>query len=79
MTAMVANTPLVTNLSNPEYMNIILDGKDSLEERFAEIDIQMVRQELERQQRRSERIPSEIRKIIRMPEFPQALAAAFAT
>jgi len=79
MTAMVANTPLVTNLGNPEYMNIILDGKTTLEERFAEIDIQMVRQELERQQRRSERIPSEIRKIIRMPEFPQALAAAFAT
>jgi len=46
MRAMLANTPYVKNLDNPEYMKIILDGKDTLEERFAEIDIKIVRKHL---------------------------------
>jgi len=36
--AMLADTPLVKNLENPEYMRILLNGKESLEELFAEID-----------------------------------------
>ncbi len=35
---MFADTPLVKNLENPEYMKIMLSGKNSLEEKFAEID-----------------------------------------
>jgi len=42
---MLADTPLVRNLSNPEYVHILLKGKDTLADRFAEIDIQQVRQE----------------------------------
>ena len=34
---MLADTPLVKNLDNPDYMNILLDGKEDLEELFAEI------------------------------------------
>ena len=34
---MLADTPLVKNLDNPDYMNILLDGKENLEELFAEI------------------------------------------
>jgi hypothetical protein len=37
--AMLADTPLVKNLSNPDYMSILLDGKSNLEERFAEIEM----------------------------------------
>jgi hypothetical protein len=33
--SMLADTPLVKNLDNPEYMTILLDGKASLEELFA--------------------------------------------
>ena len=36
--AMLADTPLVKNLDNPDYMEILLDGKAGLEELFAEID-----------------------------------------
>lgn len=36
--AMLADTPLVKNLQNPEYMEILLNGKESLEQLFAEID-----------------------------------------
>ncbi len=36
---MLAETPLVKNLSNPDYMGILLDGKSSLEELFASIEM----------------------------------------
>jgi hypothetical protein len=48
---MLANTPLVKNLQNPEYMKLLLNGKTSLEELFAEIDVNEVRNELENSQR----------------------------
>lgn len=34
---MLADTPLVKNMDNPAYMEILLNGKTSLEELFAEI------------------------------------------
>ena len=34
---MLADTPLIKNLDNPDYMKILLDGKASLEELFAEL------------------------------------------
>lgn len=35
---MLADTPLVKNLDNPEYMQLLLDGKENLEELFAELE-----------------------------------------
>jgi hypothetical protein len=40
---MLADTPLVKNLSNPQYVEIILNGHNTLEDRFAEIDVRLVR------------------------------------
>ena len=34
---MLADTPLIKNLDNPDYMEILLDGKATLEELFAEL------------------------------------------
>jgi hypothetical protein len=34
---MLAETPLVKNLDNPDYMKILLDGKANLEQLFAEL------------------------------------------
>jgi hypothetical protein len=48
MKAMLADTPLVKNLSNPQYLTIILNGHNTLEERFAEIDEKLVRQEIKK-------------------------------
>jgi hypothetical protein len=36
---LLADTPLVKNLSTPDYMDILLDGKSSLQELFAEIEM----------------------------------------
>ncbi|HHL33771.1 MAG TPA: hypothetical protein ENJ30_05345 [Desulfobulbaceae bacterium] len=44
--AALADTPLVQNLKKDEYMNIILNGCSNLEERFAQIDTCLVRQEM---------------------------------
>lgn len=75
--AMLVDTPLVKNLQNPEYLKIILNGKTTLEERFAEIDTQLVREEMKKTQEGLEKIPSEIKKMIKNPELPQMLADFF--
>jgi len=69
---MIADTPLVKNLSNPQYMEIILKGKNNLVERFAEIDVQLVRMELKENQ--SEQIiPLHLKNALRKSNFPTQL------
>lgn len=71
---MLAQTPLVKNLQNPEYMKILLDGKTSIEELFAEIEITRLRQELQNAQQNPEKIPAKIKSIIDEPKYPEKLA-----
>ncbi|MCP4987495.1 MAG: hypothetical protein GY928_15995 [Colwellia sp.] len=68
---MIADTPLVKNLENPDYMKIILNGKNTLEERFAEIDIKLIRQELKEKQIGD--IPTRMRKIYKIRNLPKKL------
>jgi hypothetical protein len=75
--SMLADTPLVKNLTNPLYMSILLDGRDSLGERFAEIEIAKVRKELHDAQKALQKIPTRIRKIIIKPEFPRIITNLF--
>jgi hypothetical protein len=75
--AMLADTPLVKNLQNEAYMKILLNGKPTLEERFAEIDIAAVRKQLNDSQKSLEKIPATIKKIISKPRFPQIIANLF--
>lgn len=76
--AMLADTPLVKNLENQNYMNMILNGKESLEERFAEMDANIVRQELMKIQNDSEKISPKIKKVIKEPKLLETLVALFA-
>ena len=71
---MLAQTPLVRNLQNPEYMKILLDGKTSIEELFAEIEITRLRQEFQKAQQNPEKIPAKIKRIIDEPKYPEKLA-----
>jgi hypothetical protein len=77
MRAILADTPLVKNLENKDYLEIILDGKESLEDRFAEIDSEIVRHELIKSRQSSEKIPYKIKKIIKQPMLPNTLIAIF--
>jgi hypothetical protein len=73
----LADTPLVRNLENEDYLRIILDGCNSLEERFDKIDSKLVLGELKRAQKNSERISPEMKKIIREPNLPQKITEIF--
>ena len=68
MKAMLADTPLVKNLSNPEYAKIILNGHPTLKDRFAEIDERLVRKQMAQKQSRHG-IPAKMKKVLRKPDF----------
>ena len=76
--SMLADTPLIKNLDNPEYLQIILDGNDTLEERFEKIDSRMVTEKLKMEQKSYERVSPEIRKIIQCPDLPEKLKSLLA-
>jgi len=73
--AMVADTPFVMNLENNDYIHILLDGKETLEERFAEIYAKKVREEIEKSRSEGSMISPKIKKIIRMPELPKSIVS----
>ena len=70
---MLAETPLVRNLNNPTYMKILLNGKASLEELFADIEIDTLREAFRKAQDTPEKIPSKLKPLIAMPDFPEKL------
>lgn len=69
----LAETPLVRNLENPAYMNILLNGKASLEAVFAETDIESFRETFREAQDAPEKIPANLKPLIAMPDFPEKL------
>ena len=76
--SILADTPLVKNLDNPDYMEILLDGCNTLEERFAKVDSCMVAEKLKAEQKKYKKISSEMKKIIRHPDLPKKVALLLA-
>jgi hypothetical protein len=76
--SILADTPLVKNLDNPEYVNIILDGCSTLEERFAKIDSAMVVEKFKAEQRKQQRISPAMKKIIQRADLPERLTLLLA-
>jgi len=76
MRAMLADTPLVRNLDNPAYMNILLDGKEKLEQVFAQISPDELREQTARQSDPDRMLPG-FRSLVHMPSLPQLVAAVF--
>jgi hypothetical protein len=70
LVAMLADTPLVRNLDNPNYMRILLNGKATLAARFADIDIQQVREEEQANNNRFRKYPNNMRRLFRVPHLP---------
>ncbi len=77
--SILADTPLVSNLDDEGYLEIILDGCESLEERFSKIDAKLVREEMKQAQKNQEKITPEVRKIISRPDLPQKVSTLFST
>ena len=74
----LADTPLVKNLDNPDYVEILLDGCSMLEERFAKIDSHLVVEQLKVEQKKQERIGPEMKKIIQRLDLPERLTLLLA-
>jgi len=73
----LSDTPLVKNLDKEEYLKIILDGCDTLQERFARIDSNLVVEELERSKKEPGRVSRELKELIRDPAFRIKLGLLF--
>ena len=73
----LADTPLVRNLEKEEYQKIILNGCSSLAERFSQIDDKIVRDQLKQAEDNCEKIPPEVKKIIKQTDLPQKISALF--
>jgi len=69
----LADTPLVKNLQNPSYMEVLLNGKQTIEEVFAQIDDLEVRSFMTNMNQSNERLPKPIQKMISQPAFPMNL------
>ena len=67
--AMLADTPLIKNLDNPEYMKILLHGKTNLEELFAELGAAPL-DAADGSQADSDRILPGFRPLMRLPTLP---------
>ena len=75
--SMIADTPLVRNLENPNYLKVLLDGQSTLEERFAQIPVDTVRKELQEASNSPEKVPSKIRQLIHVQTFPETICRLF--
>jgi len=75
---MLTDTPLVKNLDNPDYLEIMLDGCRTLEERFERIDSRLVTEKLKTERRKQQFIGAEMKKIIQLSDLPDRLSALLA-
>jgi len=75
--SILANTPLVRNLKNEEYLEIILNGCSSLEERFSQIDANLVQQEMADSIQNKDKILPAIKKMIKDLKFTEKISKLF--
>jgi hypothetical protein len=73
MRTMLADTPLIKNLENSDYMHILLEGHENLEALFAQTTTAQLREELQKTQRAPDKIPTVIKRLIQAPSYPKDL------
>ncbi len=73
----LADTPLVRNLENPEYLKTVLNGCASLAERFAQIDDELARDKLKQASTDQGKVPSGLKKLIKQLDLPQKISDFF--
>jgi hypothetical protein len=76
LVGMLADTLLVRNLKNVDYMAILLKGENSLAERFAQIDAQEVLKEEQDNKAGFDKYPRNIRRLFKLENLPEILMKA---
>lgn len=74
---MLADTPLVKNLDNPAYMEILLDGKENLAELFADLGPSWITNATAEVQSETDRMLPGFHALINNPTLPQQVAQLF--
>lgn len=69
----LAATPLVRNLDNCDYMNLLLNGCYDLAERFSQIDAGLVKMEMRISEKQGHNILSALNSNIRDPDLPEKI------
>lgn len=77
--AILADTPLVQNLKNAEYMKIILNGCANLAQRFSQIDDHLVQKEMANVVENNCKILPAIKKLVRDVELTVKISALFSS
>lgn len=75
---MLAETPIVKNLNNPEYIKIILNGKSTLAARFGEVDAELIRKDMKKLEEDEEKLPVEVKKLVKIENLPRKLLNSMA-
>jgi len=73
--AMLEDTPLVMNLRNKDFMDILLDGRQNIGERFADIDADIVRTQMNKSTGNEYPVSIKLKKIISAPTFLESLTS----
>lgn len=74
---MLADTPLVKNLDNPGYMEILLDGKENLVDLFAELEPAWIEKTASESQMETDQLLPGFRTLINQPTLPEKVAQLF--
>jgi len=75
----LADTPLVQNLNNSEYIEIIRNGCPNLEERFSQIDTHLVQEEMNNARNGSDMILPAIKRLVRNSDPTVKISALFSS
>jgi len=71
--AMLKDTPLVMNLRNEDFMDILLSGKKNLAQRFADVDAEIVRRQMKKSTDNDYPVSAKLKRLIISPMFPECL------
>jgi hypothetical protein len=71
--AMLKDTPLIMNLRNKDFMDILLCGKKNLAQRFADVDEEEVRKQMRKSTESENPVSAKLKSIVRAPTFPESL------
>ena len=72
---MLKDTPLVMNLRNKYFMKIFLNGKRDLAQRFADVDAEIIRQQMRRSTGTEYTISARMKRIFSAPTFPESITS----
>ena len=71
--SMIKDTPLVRNLKNKEYMKVILNENETLEDAFSKINPESIRLKIENERMYIDKIPKKIKILLEKNKLPKLI------